>query len=314
MKSVTWHLCTACVSLLSLGLSLPAAEPQRPHILGVAHISLYAHDLDKSRAFYHDFLGFEEPYSLKKPDGSLAMTFFKVNDRQAIELSPEKAPGTDRLNHYAIETDNAEAMRLYLQSQGIAVPNHVPKGRIGNLNFMIKDPEGHSVEIVQYPPDSWTAQARGKAMSTAAVSNRMLHVGIIVTQFDKEMEFYEKVLGFQEIWRGSSTGKVLSWVNLRVPDGSDYIELMLYKNAPDETHRRTAHHLCLQVDDIAASVGKLNAKPYRSTYGRTIEIHTGKNHKRQANLFDPDGTRTELMESHTVDGPPAPSSLAPPPN
>jgi lactoylglutathione lyase len=313
MKPMTGRIYLAGALLLSLGLSLPAAEPQRPRILGVAHISLYVHDLDKSRAFYGDFLGFQEPYSLKKPDGSLAMTFFKVNDRQAIELSPEKAPGTDRLNHYAIETDNAEAMRVYLQSQGVTVPDHVPKGRIGNLNFMIKDPEGHSVEIVQYPADSWTAQARGKAMSGAAVSGRLLHVGIIVTHFDKEMQFYEKVLGFQEFWRGSSTGKVLSWVNLRVPDGSDYIELMLYKDAPDATHRGTAHHLCLQVDDIAASVAKLNAKPYRSTYGRTIEIHTGKNRKRQANLFDPDGTRTELMESHTVDGRPTPSSQAPPP-
>lgn len=314
MKRRTRHICAICSSLLSVALSVRAAEPQRPRIVGVAHISLYAHDIDKSRAFYRDFLGFEEPYSLKKPDGSLAMTFFKVNDRQAIELSPEKAPGTDRLNHYAIETDNAEAMRLYLQSQGVTVPNHVPKGRIGNLNFMIKDPEGHSVEIVQYPPDSWTTQARGKAMSSAAISHRLLHVGIIVTQFDKEMRFYEKILGFEEIWRGSSTGKVLSWVNLRVPDGSDYIELMLYKDAPDATRRGTAHHLCLQVDDIAAGVAKLNAKPYRSTYDRAIQIHTGRNHKRQANLFDPDGTRTELMESHTIDGSPAPSSQAPPPD
>lgn len=314
MKRLICSITCAVALLLSLGLALGAAEPQRPRILGVAHISLYARNLDKSRAFYHDFLGFEEPYSLKKSDGTLSMMFFKVNDRQVIELSPEKAPGTDRLNHYAIETDNAEAMRLYLQSRGVAVQDHVPKGRIGNLNFMIKDPEGHSVEIVQYPPDSWSAQARGKAMSSAAVSDRLLHVGVIVTQFDKEMQFYERVLGFREFWRGSSTGKVLSWVNLRVPDGSDYIELMLHKDAPDSTRLGTAHHLCLQVDDIAASVAKLNAKPYRSTYGRPIEVHTGKNHKRQANLFDPDGTRTELMESHTVDGGPAPSSQAPPPD
>lgn len=313
MKPITDRIYLAGALLFSLSLALSAAEPQRPHIVGVAHISLYVHDMDKSRAFYHEFLGFQEPYSLKKPDGTLAMTFFKVNDRQAIELSPEKAPGTDRLNHYAIETDDAEAMRVYLRSQSVTVPDHVPKGRIGNLNFTIKDPEGHSVEIVQYPPDSWTAQARGKALSGAAVSNRLLHVGIIVTQFDKEMQFYEKVLGFQEFWRGSSTGKVLSWVNLRVPDGSDYIELMLYKDAPDAARRGTAHHLCLQVDNVADGVAKLNAKPYRTTYGRPIEIHTGKNHKRQANLFDPDGTRTELMESHTVDGKPAPSSQAPPP-
>ena len=312
MRQLSLRFC-AGVSLLALGLSLQAASPQRPHILGVAHISLYAHDYEKSRAFYRDFLGFEEPYSLTKPDGTPSMTFFKINDRQFIELSPERAPGTDRLNHYAIQTDDAEAMRVYLQSRGVTVPDGVPKGRIGNLNFMIKDPEGHSVEVVQYPPDSWTAKARGKYMSDAAISKRMMHVGIIVTQFDKEMRFYEDVLGFQEIWRGSSTGKVLSWVNLKVPDGTDYVEFMLYKSEPGAERRGTAHHLCLQVSDVAASVAKLNVKPYRTTYTRAIEIHTGRNRKRQANLFDPDGTRTELMEPHTVDGTPAPSSQAAPP-
>ncbi len=303
----------AGICLFALGLPIQAASPQRPRILGVAHISLYAHDYEKSRAFYRDFLGFEEPYSLKNADGTPSMTFFKINDRQFIELSPEKAPGTDRLNHYAIQTDDAEAMRVYLQSHGVAVPSHVPKGRIGNLNFMIKDPEGHNVEIVQYPPDSWTAKADGKYMSDAAISKRMMHVGIIVTQFDREMKFYEDVLGFQEIWRGSSSGKVLSWVNLKVPNGDDYVEFMLYKTMPDTARRGGAHHLCLEVPNVADSVAKLDAKPYRKIYTRPIEIHTGKNRKRQANLFDPDGTRTELMEPHTVDGAPAPSSHAPPP-
>ena len=31
------------------------------------------------------------------------------------------------------------------------------------------------------------------------------------------------------------------------------------------------------------------------------------------NLYDPDGTRVELMEPQTVDGQPVPSSTAPPP-
>ena len=60
----------------------------------------------------------------------------------------------------------------------------------------------------------------------------MMHVGIIVNSLEPEMKFYTEVLGFKEIWRGSSNGKVLSWVNLRVPDGRDYIEFMLYKESP----------------------------------------------------------------------------------
>jgi hypothetical protein len=67
-----------------------AQTPSRPRVLGVAHIAIFAHDFEKSRA----------PYSLKNPDGSPSMTFFKVNERQYIELSPERQPNTDRLNPY----------------------------------------------------------------------------------------------------------------------------------------------------------------------------------------------------------------------
>jgi lactoylglutathione lyase len=58
----------------------------------------------------------------------------------------------------------------------------------------------------------------------------------------------------------------------------------------------------------------LEARPARTNYPRPIEVKVGKNGKRQANLFDPDGTRIELMEPNTVDGKPVPSSTAPPPN
>jgi hypothetical protein len=88
---------------------------------------------------------------------------------------------------------------------------------------------------------------------------------------------------------------------------------MLYKDAPGLTERGGAHHLCLQVPNVEAAVAKLKAEPYYASYGRPIDIHLGINRKRQANLFDPDGTRTELMEPKTIDGKPATPSTAPPP-
>jgi hypothetical protein len=35
------------------------------------------------------FLGLEEPYALAKPDGTPSMTFFKINERQYLELFPD---------------------------------------------------------------------------------------------------------------------------------------------------------------------------------------------------------------------------------
>jgi lactoylglutathione lyase len=302
------------IGLLMLStLALTAAEPERPRILGVAHIALFAKDFEQSRAFYRDFLGFQEPYVLKNSNGSLSMTFFKINERQYIELFPEKEANTDRLNHISIETDNAEAMRAYLASKGIKVPEKVAKGRIGNSNFTIKDPEGHGVEIVQYEPDGWTVREKGKFLPDTRISKRMMHVGLIVTDLQAETKFYQDLLGFRETWRGSKSGTVLSWINLKVPDGDDYIEFMLYKDQPSAAERGGAHHLALEVPDAAAAVAKLNANPYSKQYGKPLTVRTGTNRKRQVNIFDPDRTRTELMEPVTVDGKPAPSSNAPSP-
>ncbi|HKQ85624.1 MAG TPA: VOC family protein, partial [Candidatus Acidoferrales bacterium] len=60
------------------------------------------------------------------------------------------------------------------------------------------------------------------------------------------------------------------------------------------------------------AVDALKARAVAADYKLPIEIHVGKNGKRQANLYDPDGTRVELMERDTVDGKPVPPSTAPP--
>ncbi len=296
---------------LALTPLLFGQEPKRPRVLGVAHIALFVSDIEKSRAFYKDFLGFGEPFQLDNPDGGLRLTFIKVNDRQYVELFPGLKPGADRLNHISIQTDNADAMRVYLASRGVAVPAKTPKGRIKNSNFNVKDPDGHTVEIVQYEPDGWSAREKGKFMSGARISERMLHLGIIVGDLAAANKFYGDILGFHEIWRGSRDGQVLSWTNMQVPDGEDYIEFMLYKDLPDPDHRGTQHHICLETPDLAQAQARLEAR--RGTYKLPMEARTGTNRRRQLNLYDPDGTRVELMEPVTVDGKPTPSSQAPPP-
>jgi len=58
-----------------------------------------------------------------------------------------QAHNTDRLYHIALETDDADGMRDYLANHSIKVPDHVSRGKIGNLNYFIQDPDGRTVEI-----------------------------------------------------------------------------------------------------------------------------------------------------------------------
>src|SRR5580658_5064169 len=82
-----------------------AAVPMRPRITGLSHVALWVRDLEKSRAFYKGYLGFDEPYTLDDKAGGVLLTWIKVNDRQSIELFPfnENTPKDgDSLYHVAL--------------------------------------------------------------------------------------------------------------------------------------------------------------------------------------------------------------------
>lgn len=187
-----------------------APSPPRPHIFGISHIALWVHDIAATRAFYKAFLGFEEPYYINNPDGTLHLTWMKINDHQTIEIFPEKEAGSDRLYHVALETDDAVAMRDYLAAHGVKVPDKVGAGKIGNLNYFIHDPDGHIVEIVQYKESGWTMLSKGKFLPETRIAAHLPHIGILVGDVEASKKFYEDILGFKEIWRGSKNGKTLT--------------------------------------------------------------------------------------------------------
>jgi catechol 2,3-dioxygenase-like lactoylglutathione lyase family enzyme len=304
----------AVLALVASCATGPAHAPARgPRILGVAHMALYVSDLGKARAFYEDFLGFEEAYKLPRPDGTDRIAFIKINDEQYLELFAEAPRDDGRLNHIAFYTDDAEGLRRRLAARGVKVPTTVGKGKIGNTQFGVIDPDGHNVEITQYQPDGWTAREKGKFMPGTRIAPHVAHLGVLVGALDPSLDFYRGVLGFHETWRGGPSSRQLSWVNLRVPDGDDYLELMLYDELPPPDQRGGKNHVCLVVPDVPEAVARLETRPSRKLYPRTIEVKVGVNRKRQANLFDPDGTRIELMEPTTIDGKPTPPSTAPPP-
>jgi lactoylglutathione lyase len=288
--------------------------PARPKVLGVAHYSVFVSDLEKARAFYEDFLGYQESFTLPKADGTVQMAFVKINDHQYLELVNTPNKGEGQLNHLGLYTDDVERMRQYLQSRGVKVPDQVTRNRIGNKKVSVVDPDGHTVEIVEYLRDSWTGKDAGQHMPATRISDRMMHAGILVGKLDAAAAFYGGILGCHETWRGNSlTSTTLNWVNMRVPDGENHVEFMLYKELPPPERRGGPHHICLVVPDIKQAVATLEARPARNGYPREMNINLGVDHKRQVGLFDPDGTRVEMMEIDTVDGKPAPSSNLPPP-
>jgi lactoylglutathione lyase len=290
-----------CSAVLALTLSAGVSAQQRPPILGVAHIALKTNDLAAAREFYGKYLGYSEAFSISKPDGSLEVTYFKVNDRQYIEVFPGLASETeDRLSHIAFETTNAEQLRAYLASRGVAVPAALRRLPDGNLSFTIKDPEGHTVEFVQYVADGPLGRTFGKFEPATRISLHIGHVGFTVADRAAADRLYRDILGFHEIWHGGMTDDgPTDWVAMRVPDGTDHLEYMLNVHNPSPRTLGVMNHLCLVVPSVDAS--------YKTLLARSMKIgeppKIGRDGKWQLNLYDPNLTRTELMEPKPVEKP-----------
>jgi len=309
MKEITFLF---IASLLAIPVEAQTSAPQRPKITGVAHAAFFTKDIDNTRQFFKDYMGYNEPVVLKDANDNIALTIIKINDRQFVELFPERSENTNRMYHFAIETDDAEAMRVYLESKGYKVPQTTPKGRTGNSNFFVTDPNGVICEIVQYEPEGVTVKNFGQDMPDTRISARMSHVGFMTPDLDKAIEFYVDVLGFREVWRGGRDPQKISWVHLQVPEGNETIELMLYDEEPTWARMGSMNHICLEVKDVFAAEKILNQRTPPKDCREHTPPSVGINKKRQVNYFLIDGTRVEIMEDDTIDGIPAPSSTGTP--
>ncbi len=267
--------------------------------MGVAHIGLKTDDLAAARQFYGHVLGYQEPFTLDKPAGGLMLTYFKVNDHQYIEVFPElKNPAEDRLSHIAFETTDIQQLRDYLASKGVQVPATLHPGLDGNVSMMLKDPDGHNVEFVEYKQGSLHTKNFGKFLPDTRVSQRIIHVGVSIADQSAADKFYKDILGFHSIWYGGMKDDRTDWVDMRVPDGTDWLEYMLNVHNPTPRTLGVMHHLALGVSSVEAG--------YKTVVERGMNAEkpkVGRDGKWQLNLYDPNGTRVELMEPTPVEKP-----------
>jgi catechol 2,3-dioxygenase-like lactoylglutathione lyase family enzyme len=219
-----------------------------------------------------------------------------------------KNASDDRLSHIAFETTDAERLRAYLAARDVAVPAILKPGLDGNLSFMVKDPDGHSVDFVQYEPGSLHSRNFGKFLPDTRVSHRIIHVGVTVRDREAADRFYRDILGFHSIWYGGMTPDHTNWVDMRVPDGTDWLEYMLISKPPSVRQLGVLHHLALGVPDINAGYREVTARGYKAE-----EPNIGRDGKWQLNLYDPNGTRSELMEPKPVRTPCCSPMIGPPP-
>ena len=283
------------VILPSLVIAQPESS-QRPAITGISHVTLFADDIPKSEQFYAKLLGWEQvPSNAAKPG-----VRFYANHSPYVELvSPPFAGLADRLDLVAFSTNDAEALRKYLGANGVAVPRTLTTEADGSRSFLVHDPEGNKVGFTQdgsHPPAE-------PASVSESVSSHIIHAGYVVRNRAALDHFYKDLLGFHLYWQGGNPADRVDWVMMQVPNGTDWIEYMLYLPAnPTLAQLGSANHLAPGVISVAQLQEKLEKRGWKPTPGKNPQV-LGVDGKMQLDLTDPDGTRIEFMEFEPVQKP-----------
>ncbi len=291
MANHSWRLSAAVLAFSACA----ALAAERPPITGIANIAVKVESLEAARKFYSGVVGLEEAFATR--DG---FTVFKVNDRQYVEVSPTlKTETEDRLIHIGFETADARKLRDYLAGKGVKVPAKAAKDANGNLSFVVEDPDGHSVQFVQYTTGSVQSRGFGKHLAETRISDHILHVGVRVTDPARADGFYKDILGFRLQWKGGRTDTHFDWISMLVPDGHDWVEYMVSEATPTPQQLGTMHHYCLGTLDLQ--------KVYKTVVGRGYQPPRQPNIARDGRwllqLFDKDYTRTEMMVRKPVETP-----------
>jgi catechol 2,3-dioxygenase-like lactoylglutathione lyase family enzyme len=280
---------TALALLAAIVLSLPSsgASPPRPKITGISHVAFFTSKPDAAKEFWGRLFGLST--------GRSPQVFIVGSQTIELESDADSAP-SNRISHVAFATDNAEGMRQFLASRGISVPPSIHIESSGTNWFAMNDPEGHSIEFVEDKPP--------RAPDTpGAISRVLIHAGFVVRDRVLEDKFYRDLLGFRLYWHGGMKETQTDWVDMQVPDGTQWLEYMLQTldAKPDARVLGILNHIALGVPDVNAAAKQLQERGWKATDRGHPQI--GRDGKWQLNLYDPDGTRVELMEFTPVQKP-----------
>ena len=271
------------------------AAPREFHLSSLYHVGFWVHDIAKSRAFYKDFLGYEEPYELRRPNGDLQMVVMKVNERQVIYLFTDATkilPNGDNLDHLGLESDNLEAARTYLLAHEAKV-GAVNRGRIGDFLLGVSDPDGHHYELTQFAPEGQLLKNQGKALAPGRVSARLCSATLATADLAASLRFYVDVLGLKKISGADHTGAI----RVQVPDGTDFLELVPYGRKTGAAAARAVPEYCLEVADAAKTAALLTARAKTLGLAPPTAVSVGADGCRRTTVVDPDGTIVVLKET-----------------
>lgn len=302
------------------------------HVLRLLRISLNVADLPRAQAFYRDALGFAlRDESDASPSQALILGAEGTGVRaarlglggQELELVAYDRPGAGYpprstaadlwFQHFAIVTNDMASACGRLDRQGAvaiseAGPQRLPVTSGGVLAYKFRDPDGHPLELIEFPPGKGYPASHGA--STAATIG-IDHSALSVADASRSLAFYGALgLGIRsrQVNTGAEqdrldglVGAVVDVIGLSTATSSiPHVELLCYRTPrgrpadPDRQGRDIADsRLIFQVEDLAGLVEAL--APAGTVVSPIVEPTAA---SRVVSARDPDGHAVILLEDH----------------
>jgi catechol 2,3-dioxygenase-like lactoylglutathione lyase family enzyme len=326
-----------CTLFLAGGLLCAGPHPL---VKGVDSIGLTVSDLDRSVEFYSNVLQFQK-VSQTEVDGEgyehlegvfgLRMRIARMRlGEEYIELTeflaprgrpaPVDARSNDRwFQHVAIivsDMDRAyQRLRDYKVQHASSGPQLLPswnKNAGGIRAFYFRDPDGHPLEILWFPPDKGNPKWHRR---TESLFLGIDHTAIVISDTEASLKFYKDRLGMEVAGESENYGPEQERLNnvfgahlhitaLRTASGPgiEFLEYMTPRDGrpipPEEKANDLIHwqtrFLGISVDEAAQTL-----RNSRSAFVSTgaVELPDGKAGFRKAvTVRDPDGHAVQIVE------------------
>jgi catechol 2,3-dioxygenase-like lactoylglutathione lyase family enzyme len=296
-------------------------------------------DMDRSVAFYSRALGFDKVADIEADSEAygrlqgvesvrIRVVRLRLGDEE-LELTqylaavgrpiPADSRSHDRwFQHIAVIVSDMDLAYRWLKALKVEHVSPAPQ-RLPDWNpaaggiraFYFRDPDGHVLEILQFPPGKGSARWQ---IPTGRLFLGIDHTAIVVADTERSLAFYRDRLGLTVAGRSENYGPEQERLNnvpgarlrittLRAPTGPG-IELLEYQTprdgrpypadarASDLVHWQTR----LATGDAAATVPRLGAGPLRVRSAGVVTLGEPMLGFRRATLVrDPDGHAVQIV-------------------
>ncbi len=318
------------------GAGIGAEPPASAGAQRVRQIGMTVADMDRSVEFYTRVLGFTVEQEDEQAGGEwerltdvfgvrlrrvtlrLGQERLQLTEFLAATVAGRPVPVDSRSNdrwfqHIAIITSDMDSayrrLRAHRVRHASTGPQLLPKsipGAAGIRAFYFRDPDGHALEILQFPPDKGEARWHARGALFLGID----HTAIVVASTERSLAFYRDLLGLTVAGHSENRGPEQAHLNnvedahlrittLRAPSGPG-VEFLEYlhpqSGRPYPADARSNDLLHWQTTVVVPMPDSAAARA-AGAGGNVLSRLAGRNRSDTAGVLirDPDGHAVHLV-------------------